>query len=60
MTSDRMREQSSNWTLACDSELRKRLESTAEKIHQKTQELQKDIENLDSRTVRSSAKLGKY
>ena len=54
-----MREKSASWTLADDSELRKRLEATAEKIHSRAQTLQDDIEKLNSRTVKTNAKLGK-
>lgn len=58
MNSSEMRSKSANWTLACDVELRRRLEVTAKRFQDKAQSLHAAIEELDSKVVKTSGKLG--
>jgi len=57
--SEEMRSKSSNWTLACDMQLRLRLEGTKEKLHLKAKNLSDSINDLNAKTNLTSAKLGK-
>ena len=59
-SSEQMKSQSSNWNLAFDVQLRKRLEVTAKKFNQKTQDLSKKIAHLDENVTISTSKLGKF
>ena len=59
LNSEEMRSKSSNWTLACDMQLRLRLEATKEKLHLKAQNLSDSINDLYAKTNVTSAKLGK-
>lgn len=59
LNSEEMRSKSSNWTLACDMQLRLRLEATKEKLHLKAQNLSDSINDLNAKTNVISAKLGK-
>ena len=60
MDSSEMRSKSSNWTLACDMQLRLRLEATKERLHQKAQNLSDSINDLNAKTMVTSAKLGNF
>ena len=53
-----MRQRSSNWNLACDVQLRKRLENTAKKFQENVQKLNDTINELDLKTTQTAAKLG--
>ena len=59
MSSPEMRAKSSEWNLACDVQLRKRLEKTAQKFQEKAKSLTDSIDELDQKTTVTSAKLGK-
>ena len=58
MTPSEMRNKSLDWNLACDVQLRKRLEKTAFKFQQRAQTLNESIDNLDSKATVTAAKLG--
>ena len=58
MTSDEMRTKSSDWNLACDVQLRLRLEKTAQRFQERAQNLKEAIEDLDAKTTITAAKLG--
>ena len=60
MDSSEMRSKSSDWTLACDMQLRLRLEATKERLHQKAQNLSDSINDLNAKTMVTSAKLGNF
>ena len=59
MSSEEMRSKSGNWNLACDVQLRLRLEATKEKLHQKAQNISESLNDLNTKTTLTSAKLGK-
>ena len=59
LNSEEMRSKSSNWTLACDMQLRLCLEATKEKLHLKAKNLSDSINDLNAKTNVTSAKLGK-
>ena len=59
MSSSEMRAKSLDWNLACDVQLRKRLELTAQKFQQKAQSLSESINDLNVRSTVTAAKLGK-
>ena len=50
LNSEEMRSKSSNWTLACDMQLRLRLEATKEKLHLKAKNLSDSINDLNAKT----------
>ena len=59
MSSSEMRAKSLDWNLACDVQLRKRLELTAQKFQQKVQSLSESINDLNVKSTVTAAKLGK-
>ena len=59
MSSSEMRAKSLDWNLACDVQLRKRLELTAQKFQQKAQSLSESINDLNVKSTVTAAKLGK-
>jgi hypothetical protein len=60
ITSEEMRTKSSTWNLACDVALRKRLEATAQRLHQRAQSLTDNLDELNSKAIKTSAKLGQF
>ena len=58
ISSSEMRQKSSNWNLACDVELRKRLEQFSNQFQTKCEELILKINDLDGKVNVTSAKLG--
>ena len=58
MSSSEMRAKSLDWNLACDVQLRKRLELTARKFQEKAQSLNKSINDLNDKSRVTAAKLG--
>ena len=59
MTSSEMRSKSLDWNLACDVQLRKRLELTARKFQERAKTLSESINDLNVRSTVTSARLGK-
>ena len=57
-SSSEMRQKSSNWNLACDVELRQRLEQFSNQFQTKCEELMVKINDLDGKVNITSAKLG--
>ena len=58
INSSEMRQKSSNWNLACDVELRQRLEQFSNQFQTKCRELIVKINDLDAKVNVTSAKLG--
>ena len=58
MNSSEMREKSLDWNLACDVQLRKRLELTAQRFQQKALSLSESIKDLNAKSTVTAAKLG--
>jgi len=56
--SSEMREKSLDWNLACDVQLRKRLELTAQRFQQKALSLSESIKDLNAKSTVTAAKLG--
>ena len=60
MSSCDMRNKSSEWNLACDVQLRKRLEATAKKFQEKAKQLTESIDDLNDKATITSSKLGNF
>ena len=60
MNSSEMRVKSLDWNLACDVQLRKRLELTAQRFQQKALSLSESIKDLNAKSTVTAAKLGIY
>ena len=60
MNSSEMRVKSLDWNLACDVQLRKRLELTAQRFQQKALSLSESIKDLNAKSTVTAAKLGTY
>ena len=58
MNSNEMRAKSLDWNLACDVQLRKRLELTAQRFQQKALSLNESIKDLNAKSTVTAAKLG--
>ena len=58
MNSSEMRVKSLDWNLACDVQLRKRLELTAQRFQQKALSLSESIKDLNAKSTVTAAKLG--
>ena len=58
MNSSEMRLKSLDWNLACDVQLRKRLELTAQRFQQKALSLSESIKDLNAKSTVTAAKLG--
>ena len=58
MNSSEMRDKSLDWNLACDVQLRKRLELTAQRFQQKALSLSESIKDLNAKSTVTAAKLG--
>ena len=57
-SSSEMRAKSSDWNLACDVQLRKRLELTFSKFQQRAQALTESIDEIDAKMTATAGKLG--
>ena len=58
ISSSEMRAKSSDWNLACDVQLRKRLELTFTKFQQRAQALTESIDEIDAKMTATAGKLG--
>ena len=60
LSTEQMRHQAGNWSLAGDAGLRKHLELFAKKVEAKSLELQKSLTNLERRIDATNTSIGKF